>query len=210
MSYKFKPRLKAPNGNDLNWIHVTKGGKNKCILIKGKSVLPNCVGYAWGRFMEILGSQPKLSLGNAELWYGNRADGYERGKTPRLGAVICWRKGIAGNSNDGAGHVAIVEKILPDGRLVISQSGYGARKRFWTSIIPADFHLNGYVFQGFIYNPKIKVKKKTIKTPEAIAKEVIRGKWGNGLTRKKRLEEAGYNYLEVQEIVNNLLKPETR
>lgn len=210
MSYKFKPRLKAPNGNDLNWIHVTKGGKNKCILIKGKSVLPNCVGYAWGRFMEILGSQPKLSLGNAELWYGHRSDGYERGKTPRLGAVICWRKGVAGNYKDGAGHVAIVEEILPDGRLRISQSGYGATKRFWTSIIPADFHLDGYVFQGFIYNPKVPVKRKTIKTPEAIAKEVLRGKWGNGLTRKKRLEEAGYDYLEVQGIVNDLLKPETR
>lgn len=214
MSYKYKPRLKAPNGNDLNWIHVTFGGRNKCILINGKSVLPNCVGYAWGRFMEINDDkQPQLSLGNAELWYGNRQDGYSRGKTPRLGAVICWRKGIAGNPKDGAGHVAIVEKINRDKSIVISQSGYNS-KRFWTSTIPMSekgtYDLYGYVFQGFIYNPRVPVKKKTIKSPEAIAKEVIRGKWGNGLTRKQKLEEAGYDYMEVQELVNKLLDQNSR
>lgn len=45
--------------------------------------------------------------------------------------------------------------------------------------------------------------KKSIKT---IAKEVINGKWGNGVDRKKKLEAAGYNYLEVQKMVNKLLK----
>lgn len=205
MSYKYVPRLKAPKKTDLNWIHVTKGGKNKCILIKGNSVLPNCVGYAWGRFMEILGKQPKLSLGNAELWWGNRADGYERGSTPRLGAVICWRKGVAGNPYDGAGHVAIVEKIYKDGRLKISQSGYNS-KRFWTSIVPPDFSRAGYVFQGFIYNPVVPAKESSSKkTNEEIAKEVIQGLWGNGAERKRRLEEAGYNYSEVQAIVNKIL-----
>ena len=38
-----------------------------------------------------------------------------------------------------------------------------------------------------------------------IAKEVIRGAWVNGSTRKKKLEEAGYNYEEVQQKVNELL-----
>jgi hypothetical protein len=41
---------------------------------------------------------------------------------------------------------------------------------------------------------------------EAIAKEVIAGKWGNGTERKNRLTEAGYNYREVQDKVNELLK----
>ena len=40
---------------------------------------------------------------------------------------------------------------------------------------------------------------------EDIAKEVIAGKWGNGPVRKRRLEKAGYNYLEVQKCVNCLL-----
>lgn len=39
-----------------------------------------------------------------------------------------------------------------------------------------------------------------------IAYEVIRGDWGNGADRKKRLEAAGYDYNEVQEKVNSLMK----
>lgn len=41
---------------------------------------------------------------------------------------------------------------------------------------------------------------------EEIADEVIDGKWGNGSERRKRLEAAGYNYREVQNKVNELLK----
>ena len=38
-----------------------------------------------------------------------------------------------------------------------------------------------------------------------IAKEVIKGLWGNGTDRMKRLESAGYNYNEVQNKVNQML-----
>ena len=40
---------------------------------------------------------------------------------------------------------------------------------------------------------------------EDIAKEVITGKWGNGAVRKRRLEKAGYDYLQVQKCVNYLV-----
>lgn len=43
------------------------------------------------------------------------------------------------------------------------------------------------------------------KTNEEIAKEVIQGKWGNGLDRKNRLTEAGYDYAAVQAVVAKLL-----
>lgn len=46
-------------------------------------------------------------------------------------------------------------------------------------------------------------KKKTV---DAIAREVIAGKWGNGEDRKKRLKAAGYDYAAVQARVNALLK----
>lgn len=46
------------------------------------------------------------------------------------------------------------------------------------------------------------VNKKSVET---IAKEVLRGLWGNGAEREKRLEAAGYNYDEVQDKVNELL-----
>lgn len=39
-----------------------------------------------------------------------------------------------------------------------------------------------------------------------IAKEVIKGKWGNGAERKRRLTQAGYNYRKVQALVNTLVR----
>ena len=44
------------------------------------------------------------------------------------------------------------------------------------------------------------------KSVEEVAKEVLRGDWGNGADRKKRLEAAGYNYAQVQAAVNRLCK----
>ena len=43
------------------------------------------------------------------------------------------------------------------------------------------------------------------KSIDAIAKEVIAGKWGNGAERKQKLKAAGYDPDEVQEKVNALL-----
>lgn len=40
---------------------------------------------------------------------------------------------------------------------------------------------------------------------DAIAKEVISGRWGTGYERKRRLQAAGYNYSEVQNYVNLLM-----
>lgn len=40
------------------------------------------------------------------------------------------------------------------------------------------------------------------KSVAEIAQEVIAGVWGNGTERKEKLEAAGYNYAEVQAIVN--------
>lgn len=42
------------------------------------------------------------------------------------------------------------------------------------------------------------------KSSNEIAKEVIAGKWGNGQKRKNKLTQAGYNYSEIQVIVNKL------
>lgn len=45
----------------------------------------------------------------------------------------------------------------------------------------------------------------TLKSNEEVADEVIKGLWGNGADRKARLEAAGYNYAEVQAIVDQKL-----
>lgn len=51
-----------------------------------------------------------------------------------------------------------------------------------------------------------KPANKHSKSIDTIAREVIKGLWGNGSERKTSLEAAGYNYKEVQSKVNALLK----
>ena len=53
---------------------------------------------------------------------------------------------------------------------------------------------------------KSSVKSHTKKSVDTVAREVIKGLWGNGSERKTRLEAAGYNYKEVQSRVKALLK----
>ena len=53
--------------------------------------------------------------------------------------------------------------------------------------------------------PSPKPTPSSKKSNTEIAKEVIQGKWGNGAERKKRLEDAGYDYAAVQKEVERLL-----
>ena len=136
------------------YVKTTKGGYNKCIQIKDNGcVLPNCVGYAWGRFIEAQGvTDCNLSRGNAENWYDYN-DGYKRSRTPKLGSIICWAKGKPHNPDDGAGHVAFVEDIYDDGSILISESGYNSYY-FKTEVVkPPYARGTKYTFQGFIENP---------------------------------------------------------
>jgi surface antigen len=146
---EFIPRLEAPSDDDLNWIKTTHGGYNKCIVIDEVtgSVLPNCTGYAWGRFLEENNiTDCNLSRGNGGVWYSHN-DGYQRGITPRLGAVICWDK------VGGDGHVAVVEEIKPNGDITTSNSAYNGSRFFIEHLTRASNYSRGslYSFQGFIY-----------------------------------------------------------
>ena len=53
----FVARENEPSTTSQYWRHTSVGGVNSCILISNGSVLPNCVGYAWGRAYEILNSK---------------------------------------------------------------------------------------------------------------------------------------------------------
>lgn len=52
-------------------------------------------------------------------------------------------------------------------------------------------------------NPQAPVPSRP--SEEAIADQVIAGAWGNGPDRQARLEQAGYNYSSIQQIVNRKL-----
>lgn len=147
MAKIFNPRTIAPS-------RTNKYFYDDNIFYKCNYGMPNCTCYAWGRWYELLASKPRLYTGNAETWYpkGKAFDGYERGQTPRLGAIACWSKGVAGNSKDGAGHVAIVEKIYSDGSILTSNSAWKGTN-FYTKKIAKGYKVSGYTFQGFIYLP---------------------------------------------------------
>lgn len=124
--------------------------------------MPNCTCYTYGRFWEILGSNPNLPSGNAEQWWAN-INNYQKSQTPQLGAIACWDGGAGYD-----GHVAIVEAITDSG-ITTSNSGYNrpiysyppeTPRYFWTEDCPFSAGTRsswmvqrGYTFQGYILNP---------------------------------------------------------
>ena len=113
--------------------------------------LPNCTAYAYGRLLEINnGVKVGLPTGPAGKWY-ERTTTIEKTEAlePKLGAVICFE-----SLTGGAGHVAVVEDILPNGNIICSNSAYGKPKLYFymTEYSKANGYNDGdYKFQGFIY-----------------------------------------------------------
>lgn len=162
---KFKQRLTKPSSTNKYYIHHTAGGYNTCIKVNKNWVLPNCVGYAQGRLLEMMNATAanwKLPACNAEDWIeAAQKNGLKTGQTPKVGAIICWQKGKIRNGADGAGHVAVVEEVKPNGDIVISQSGYKKYRgafyaNFWTQTITKSSGYSygaAYKFRGFVYCP---------------------------------------------------------
>jgi hypothetical protein len=79
---------------------------------------------------------------------------------------------------------------------------------------PHPYHLKavagkGSTVYGWVNEADVTANTSTTSTKksiEEVAREVIRGEWGNGADRKNRLTSAGYNYSEVQNKVNQMLK----
>lgn len=160
----YKPRLTKPEAGNKYYIRKANGGYSNAITGKPTdkdcNVLANCVGYAYGRFNEIggYGYCKYLAPVNAENFIQYKGS-CKVGQTPKLGAVMVWRKGATLSGSDGAGHVAIVEKIISDTEVVTSESGYGS-KAFWTQTRKKGSNGkwgcgSAYTFLGFIYNPAV-------------------------------------------------------
>lgn len=160
-------RTTKPSGNK-NFITTGAGGWNTCIqgypTDSGANVLANCVGYASGRFNEIIneargttGCTYKYLNCNAENFIERaKSAGLEIGSTPRVGAIGCAMKGSTLNGGDGAGHVWIVEKVYDNNSTYTSESGYGSTA-FWNqnrNNSNGRWGLgSGYSFRGYIYLP---------------------------------------------------------
>ena len=209
----FTMRTTKPGAGNKYYIRKAQGGYSNAIYGKPTdsecNVLANCVGYAYGRFNEIggYGYCKYLAPVNAENFIQYKGS-CEVGMVPKVGACMVWE-----GKGDLAGHVAIVEKVYDNNHVYTSESGYGSKNPFWNS---HRYNNNGrwgcnsnYKFLGFIYNPAVKeevIEAPVRKSVDELAREVIRGDWGNGQDRKDRLTAAGYNYSEVQGRVNEILR----
>ena len=158
----FTMRTTRP-ANNKNFITRGSGGWNTCI--KGNpryqyaDALANCVGYASGRFNEIINIARETSgctyttLNCNAVNFKERAEaaGLQTGSTPRRGAIMCWGK------EGDAGHVAIVERVNNNNSVYTSESGWGSSSIFWNSTRTNNNGRwgcgAGYYFRCFIYLP---------------------------------------------------------
>lgn len=122
-------------------------------------------------------------------------------RTPAKGDIVFydWNDSGSGDCTGWADHVGIVENVNGN-KFTVIEGNYNNSVGRRTVIV------NQRYLRGFA-TPKYAITTTSTSSElERIAKEVIRGNWGNGAQRKKRLESAGYNYKEVQGLVNKILK----
>lgn len=141
-----------------------RGGQSTCIngspTDSTCNVLSNCVGWVCGRFNHIYSVLSGDKTMKYKAFHCNAGDMYDKaasfglktGSTPQAGAIMVWGK------QGGAGHVAIVEKVISSDEVMTSESGYNSyafrnknRKKGngnWGSNSP-------YYFKGFVYNPAV-------------------------------------------------------
>ena len=134
---------------------------------------------------------------SAGIWVEN--DAY----VPDTGDVILydWNDNGVGDCTGWSDHVGIV--ISCDGSTIKVIEGNKSN-----TVGYRDIAVNGKYIRGFItphYAATTTPQPSTKKSIEEIAKEVYLGEWGNGKERQSALENAGYNYQEVQEAVNTLI-----
>ena len=168
-------RTTCPSNNKY-YIRSVTGGLNGAVAgdptIKGANVLCNCVGYANGRFNEIW-NDPELEgivksfnvqlTCNAENFIESaKRQGLKISSTPIEGGIMVWQKGSTLSGGDGAGHVAVVERVYDDGTIMTSESGWAS----WAFKTVRRDNTNGrwgqnttYRFRGCIINPSIKDPK---------------------------------------------------
>ena len=196
----FNQRLTKPEAGNPYYNRIASGGYSGAIqgrpVCTGCDVLANCVGYAAGRFNEIIGKGKFVYFQyppNAENFYDTAiAAGLNVGSTPKLGAIIVWAKGKTWTSSDGAGHVAVVEDIKSDGSIITSESGYGCATPFWTTHRYKESgnwgQSSAYKFLGFIYQPQDVITKSEKKVTV-----VKKGDTGEEVElMQKRLADKGY------------------
>ena len=111
-----------------------------------------------------------------------------------------WDDSGKGDNKNSPDHVGIAEKVK-DGVITVIEGNKHNK------VARRTIKVNGKYIRGFVtpHYDRIHAKVKLKSTAE-VAKEVIRGDWGNGAERKKALTASGYDYDTIQKEVNRILK----
>lgn len=123
--------------------------------------------------------------------------------TPKMGDAVLYDMRQNDNYPD---HIGIVEYVNEnEGYMTVIEGNYSKSVKRRT-ILLNDNYILGYVTPKYDEEdtemPSVEPNSKNIVD---VAEEVIIGKWGSGEKRKQLLEANGYNYREVQDMVNSLL-----
>ena len=174
----FAMRTSLPEKGNKYYNTTSVGGYSKCIQGKcgstgkpcnGLNVLANCVGWANGRFAEIIGKD-KIEyqfISNAENFVDHAIKDYKLqvSNTPTAGGIMVW-EGLG----ELAGHVAIVERVIDSNTIYTSESGYNSTT-FWNATRNNNngrWGMSGsYRFIGCIVNPSVSPEP----TPTPVTKD---------------------------------------
>lgn len=182
------PQLVIPAAGNPYYNTKRTGGYSPCILgnpqrrDKGLNVLPNCVGYAVGRFNEIggYGSCKWLGSTNACNFISlAQRQGLTISRDPVPGGIMVWKGG-----KTGEGHVAVVEMPVKDGKVVTSESEYYGKPfviytRSGTDWRDGCYWMgSSYTYLGCIVNPAVEddmTKDETLKLIEKTIRDMVPG-----------------------------------
>lgn len=207
---KFVARLTAPKKTDQNYY------SNKNIFYACGYGMPNCTAYAWGRLLELTGKAYTKLDGNAEKWWGKAEKaGLKRGKTPKLGAIICWKAGDVNSSTDGAGHVGVVEQIKSNGDIVVSNSAWKGTEFYLMTVTKASGYvydssrqLQGFIYCGIEFEAEAESSSTSSKTIKAGAKVQLSNTkcYSNATTKTVWDTKTGAYYYWSDEVVNGRVR----
>lgn len=187
MAKTFTPITSKPTKSDPYislYNNKNNGGISWCINGKPTdsvcNVLCNCVGWACGRFNHIYDlitgntgmKYPKFNCNAENFIEVAKNYGLEVGTEPKPGAIMVWQKGNLGSS-DGAGHVAIVEKVNSSTQVVTSESGYAGfdfRNKTRNKLTGNWGASSNYKFRGFIYNPAVEYTAPASSLPSTVSR----------------------------------------
>lgn len=134
-------------------------------------------------------------------WYRNLISGSELNKRYDWW-IACWSKGAPSRVNYGLWQFGGETNYQRSNKVAGVTTDQNWAVKDYPAIMK-QLGLNGYSKEGGTPTPT--PRPTPTKSINEIAREVIAGKWGNGSHRKAALTKAGYNYSEVQAIVNKIL-----